>query len=94
MPSERLQTDWIKSDTGRSIQVGSFGTMAAAVGALEALKDSHPAVEHYSASYQKIRTAAGRTMVRLRLGPVHTDAQAKALCDQLDIRDIWCHKAG
>jgi hypothetical protein len=51
-------------------------------------------VEHYSASYQKIRTAAGRTMVRLRLGPVHTDAQAKALCDQLDIRDIWCHKAG
>lgn len=91
---ERIQTDWVKSDANRSIQVGSFGTLAAAAGALQALKDSHPAVARYSASYQKIKTAAGKAMVRLRLGPVHTDAQAKALCDQLDIRDTWCHKAG
>ncbi len=93
-PPQRVQTDWVKSDLNRSIQVGSFGTMAAAVNALEALKDSHPAATHYSATYQAIKTATGKAMVRLRLGPVHTDAQAKALCDQLDIHDTWCHKAG
>ncbi len=90
----RIQTDWVKSDPQRSIQVGSFGTMAAAESALQALKDSHPVVARYSATYQKIKTAAGKAMVRLKLGPVHTDAQAQTLCDQLDIHDTWCHKAG
>ena len=90
---ERIQTDWVKSDVHRSIQVGSFGTMAAAESALQALKGAHPAVARYSATYQKIRTVAGKAMVRLKLGPVHTDAQAQKLCDQLDIRDTWCHKA-
>ena len=94
MPPQPVQTDWVKSDLNRSIQVGSFGTMAAAVNALETLKDSHPAATHYSATYQTIKTVAGKAMVRLRLGPVHTDAQAKTLCDQLDIHDTWCHKAG
>jgi hypothetical protein len=89
-----IQTDWVKSDPQRSIQVGSFGTMAAAESALQALKDSHPVVARYSATYQKIKTAAGRAMVRLKLGPVRTDAQAQTLCDQLDIHDTWCHKAG
>jgi len=92
-PPAHIQTDWVKSDPQRSIQVGSFGTLAAAESALQALKDGHPVVAHYSATYQKIKTAAGRVMVRLRLGPVHTDAQAQSLCDQLDIRDTWCHKA-
>ncbi len=91
---DRIKTDWIKSDVHRSIQVGSFGTMAAATSALQALKDAHPAAKKYSASYEKIKTATGKAMVRLKLGPVHTDAQAKALCDQLDIHDTWCHKAG
>ena len=94
VPPQRVQTDWVKSDPTRSIQIGSFGTMAAAVNALQTLKDSHPAATHYSATYQKIKTVMGKAMVRLRLGPVHTDAQAKALCDQLDIHDTWCHKAG
>ena len=89
-----IQTDWIKSDPKRSIQVGSFGTMAAAESALQALKDSHPVVAKYSVTYQKIKTATGKAMVRLKLGPVHTDAQAQKLCDQLDIHDTWCHKAG
>lgn len=89
-----VQTDWIKSDVHRSIQVGSFGTMAAAESALQALEDSHPVAAKYSATYQKITTATGKAMVRLKLGPVHTDAQAQKLCDQLDIHDTWCHKAG
>ncbi len=92
--SAPVPTDWVKSDVHRSIQVGSFGTMAAAENALQALKDSHPAAAKYSATYQKIETATGKTMVRLKLGPVHTDAQAQKLCDQLDIHDTWCHKAG
>jgi hypothetical protein len=58
------------------------------------LKDSHPVAAHYNASYQTIKTPAGKVMVRLKLGPVHTDAQAQKLCDQLEIRDTWCHKAG
>ena len=91
---EPVKTDWVKSDPQRSIQVGSFGTMAAATSALQALKDAHPVVAHYSASYQKIKTGTGKAMVRLKLGPVHTDAQAQKLCDQLDIHDTWCHKAG
>jgi len=91
---ETIHTDWVKSDARRSIQVGSFGTLAAAESALESLKDTHPAVARYSASFEKITTAAGKALVRLKLGPVHTDAQAQALCDQLDIRDTWCHKAG
>ncbi len=92
--AQPIKTDWVKSDPQRSIQVGSFGTMAAATSALEALKDSHPVVAHYSATYQKIKTQTGKAMVRLKLGPVHTDAQAQKLCDQLDIKDTWCHKAG
>ncbi len=93
-PPAPVQTDWIKSDAHRSIQVGSFGTMAAAESALQTLQDAHPVAAKYSATYQKIKTATGKAMVRLKLGPVHTDAQAQKLCDQLDIHDTWCHKAG
>lgn len=83
----------VNADAGRSIQIGSFGSLGAAQSALAALRDAHPAVHDYSASFQKVTTAAGKVMVRLRLGPVDTDSQAQHLCDQLDIRDSWCHRA-
>ncbi len=83
-----------RPDAGRSIQIGSFGSLGAAQSALAALRDAHPAVHDYSASFEKVTTAAGKAMVRLKLGPVDNDSQAQRLCGQLDIRDSWCHRAG
>ena len=79
---------------GRLIQVGSFGTVSAAQQAWTNLQARYPGVAHYNPSYQKITTAAGKPMVRLKVGPVSSDGQAKALCGQLDINDAWCSKAG
>lgn len=79
---------------GRLIQVGSFGSTAAAQQAWASLQARYPAVARYNPSYQKITTAAGKAMVRLKVGPVSNDGQAKALCGQLDINDAWCAKAG
>ncbi|MGZ3305593.1 MAG: SPOR domain-containing protein [Asticcacaulis sp.] len=91
---DRPRTEMAGSDIHRSIQVGSFSTLSAAQNALEQLRDAHPVAENYKASFQKVTTGSGRALVRLRLGPVDTETQAQKLCDQLDIRDIWCHKAG
>lgn len=79
---------------GRLVQIGSFGTMNAAQLAWSGLQARYPAVGRYSPSYQKITTASGQAMVRLKVGPVADDAQARTLCDRLDIRDTWCVKAG
>ena len=78
----------------RLIQIGSFGTADAAQNAWKGLQARYPGVEQYHPVYQKVTTAAGKPMVRLKVGPVTSDNQAQSLCLQLDIRDNWCSKAG
>ncbi len=78
----------------RRIQVGSFGTLAAAQTAWEDLRDRYPGVGRYRPAFEKVVTAKGKTMVRLKVGPVADDAQARGLCDSLAIHDTWCAKAG
>ncbi|MGA9658010.1 MAG: SPOR domain-containing protein [Asticcacaulis sp.] len=78
----------------RQIQVGSFGSADAARTAWSGLLARYPGVEQYSPAYQTVTTADGKTMVRLKIGPVTSDGQAQSLCLQLDIRDNWCAKAG
>jgi hypothetical protein len=82
-----------ETPAGRAIQVGSFGSMAAAKDAWLTLQAKYPGVERYNPTYQSITTAAGKSMVRLKVGPVTTQAQAAALCGQLGVRDAWCAKA-
>ncbi|ESQ92088.1 hypothetical protein ABAC460_04160 [Asticcacaulis sp. AC460] len=82
-----------ETSAGRSVQVGSFGSMAAAKDAWLTLQAKYPGVERYSPTYQSVTTAAGKSMVRLKVGPVTTQAQAAALCGQLGVRDAWCAKA-
>ena len=77
----------------RVIQIGSFGSAEAAQNAWLGLQARYPGVEQYHPVYQKITTAAGKPMVRLKVGPVASEDQAHSLCLQLDIRDNWCSKA-
>lgn len=77
----------------RVIQIGSFGSAEAAQNAWLGLQARYPGVEQYHPVYQKITTAAGKPMVRLKVGPVASEDQAHSLCLQLDIRDSWCSKA-
>jgi len=79
---------------GRMVQVGSFGSVDAAKMAWNALQARHPAAARYDAAFQKITTAAGEPMVRLKVGPVTSDGQARALCDALGVADAWCSRAG
>ncbi len=79
---------------GRFIQVGSFGSAAAAKSAWAGLVERYPGVEQYSPSYQAVTLASGKSMVRLKVGPVAGDRQAQSLCSQLDIHDTWCARAG
>jgi hypothetical protein len=77
----------------RSVQIGSFGSMAAAKDAWLTLQAKYPGVERYNPTYQSVTTAAGKSIVRLKVGPVTSQAQATALCGQLGVRDAWCAKA-
>ena len=83
-------------DTGdvRHIQIGSFGTLAAAKDAWADLSDRYAALGDFHPSFEKARTAAGKPIVRLKVGPVRSDAQARILCDKLSIHDSWCARAG
>ena len=83
----------VAAKQGRLIQVGSFGTTDAAQNAWLGLQARYPGVEQYHPVYQKITTASGKSMVRLKVGPVASEDQAHSLCLQLDIRDSWCSKA-
>lgn len=78
----------------KNIQVGSFGTLLAARQAWESLRDTYPAAEGLKPSYEKVVTQSGKSLVRLKVGPVKTEAQARGLCDALDVRDSWCARAG
>ncbi len=79
---------------GRFIQVGSFASADAAHDAWAGLIERYPGVDRYSAAYQTVTLASGKAMVRLKVGPVADDRQAKNLCGQLDIHDTWCSRAG
>ncbi|MBW8734229.1 MAG: SPOR domain-containing protein [Asticcacaulis sp.] len=78
----------------RRIQVGSFGSLGAAKSAWQDLRGHHTALNGLSPEFEKVVTPAGRTLFRLKVGPVTSGTQAKALCSQLDIRDSWCERAG
>ncbi len=82
------------SDDVHRIQIGSFSSMAAAKDAWQDLRDNHESLGAYKPTYEKVTTATGKPMVRLKVGPVKSDAQARGLCDQLDIKDSWCARAG
>jgi cell division septation protein DedD len=77
----------------RLIQIGSFGSADAARDAWLGLQARYPGIEQYHPVYQKVTTAAGKPMVRLKVGPVTGEDQAQSLCLQLDVRDRWCSKA-
>lgn len=76
------------------IQVGSFGTLGAAQAAWQNLLGRYDGLGRFTPAYEKVVTASGKTMVRLKVGPVANPAQARDLCDHLDIHDNWCAKAG
>jgi hypothetical protein len=78
----------------KNIQVGSFGTLLAAKQAWETLRDTYPAAEGMKPSYEKVVTGSGKSLVRLKVGPVKSEAQARGLCNALDVRDSWCARAG
>lgn len=77
----------------RRIQVGSFRSLGAAKSAWQDLR-TRPALEGLRPDFEKVVTPAGQTLFRLKVGPVKSDNQARALCGQLDIRDSWCERAG
>lgn len=77
---------------GRFVQVGSFGSAASAKSAWASLTQRYPNAGRYSPSYQSVTLASGKTMVRLKVGPVSGDDQAQALCGQLGVQDAWCSK--
>lgn len=83
-----------EDDGVHRIQVGSFGSLAAAQNAWADLRAHHPAVTPLTPSYEKVTTPQGKQLFRLKVGPVNDQAKARDLCDQLDIHDNWCAKAG
>lgn len=84
----------VRTAATNRIQVGSFGTLLAAEHAWEDLRDAHPVAAKLKPSYEKVTTGSGKSMVRLKVGPVKDDAQARDLCAALDVRDSWCARAG
>lgn len=78
----------------RRVQVGSFRSLVAAKSAWQDMRGRHSALGGLNPVYEKVVTSAGQTLFRLKVGPVKSPAQAKALCGQLDVRDSWCAKAG
>lgn len=83
-----------KAVVAKNIQVGSFGTLLAAQQAWDDLRDTYPAAHGLKPSYEKVVTGSGKSLVRLKVGPVKSEAQARGLCDALDVRDSWCARAG
>ncbi|MGN6363366.1 SPOR domain-containing protein [Asticcacaulis taihuensis] len=92
-PAPQPVTKVVTTRGNRVIQIGSFGSAEAAQNAWLGLQARYPGVEQYHPVYQKITTASGKSMVRLKVGPVASEDQAHSLCLQLDIRDSWCSKA-
>lgn len=78
----------------RRIQVGSFGSLRAAKSAWADLSGQNSALDGLKPEFEKVVTPSGKILFRLKIGPVKTEAQAKRLCGELDIRDSWCQRAG
>ncbi|ESQ80675.1 hypothetical protein AEYBE204_05230 [Asticcacaulis sp. YBE204] len=78
----------------KTIQIGSFSSRDGAKAAWTALQARNPGLERFKPVLQAVTTSEGKAMVRLRVGPVTSQAQAERLCDQLGITDSWCIKAG
>lgn len=77
---------------GRYIQVGSFSNMSGAQAAWNGLMQKG-AVLGLKPQYIPVTTASGKVLVRLKVGPVSTEAKAQSLCRDLSITDTWCVKA-
>ncbi|MFT3998439.1 MAG: SPOR domain-containing protein [Asticcacaulis sp.] len=77
-----------------TIQVGSFSSADGARAAWASMQARHPGLDNFRPVMQPVTTADGRVLVRLRIGPVQSPAQAERLCGQLDIRDRWCLRLG
>lgn len=78
----------------KTIQIGSFSSEAGAETAWRDLQARHPGLDQFRPVMQPVTTAQGKAMVRLKLGPVTSPEQAARLCEQLNITDAWCVKAG
>lgn len=92
-PETRAEAVHAVPAAGRYIQVGSFGTASAAKSAWTGLLARYPGIDRYSPAFQPVTTASGKTLVRLKVGPVADERQAASLCAQIDIRDAWCARA-
>ncbi len=93
MPKPEPRKELAAADA-RRIQVGSFGSLWAAKSAWQDLRGRHTALDGLKPEFEKVVTPAGKTLFRLKVGPVKSDSQARTLCGQLDIRDSWCERAG
>ncbi|MFT4090002.1 MAG: SPOR domain-containing protein [Asticcacaulis sp.] len=78
----------------KTIQIGSFSSEQRAQQAWLNLQAQYPDMERLKPVMQPVTLASGASVVRLRLGPVENDDQARRLCAQLEITDNWCAKAG
>ncbi|WAC49282.1 SPOR domain-containing protein [Asticcacaulis sp. SL142] len=78
---------------GRTIQIGSFSTRQGAQVAWDKLTAVHPEIARFNPQMQNIRTNGGKVLVRLKVGPVYTDAEAQVLCAKLEVKDSWCTRA-
>ena len=68
------------------MQLGAFGTDAAAREAWDALKKRHgDLLGRMDAGF-----VAGNDVVRIRAGPVSTSALAQLVCEQLKARNVDC----
>ena len=73
--NSRQRSSWPCCTSYRVIQIGSFGSAEAAQNAWLGLQARYPGVEQYHPVYQKITTASGKSMVRLKVGPVASEDQ-------------------
>lgn len=78
----------------RTIQVGSFSSADGARAAWASMQARHPGFDNFTPVMQPVTMSDGRVLVRLRIGPVQSPAQAERLCGQLEIRDHWCLRLG
>ncbi|WP_443748026.1 SPOR domain-containing protein [Asticcacaulis solisilvae] len=95
IPAPKAETRTAVADADvRRVQVGSFRSLTAAKSAWQDMRGHHAALGGMKPEFEKVVTPAGQTLFRLKVGPVKSEAQARALCGQLDVRDSWCQRAG
>jgi len=75
-----------KATVGLSVQLGAFGTEAAAREAWGALREQHGDL----LGRMKGEFVSGEGVVRVRAGPISTVSLAQLVCEQLKARDVDC----